>query len=155
MTDRTAEARVQLRLLREDFAISHFIVFDAFILAAEAWIATLEDRHEECLDKVRKSLEMAEDPLSAAVAPHMRSGYLTIAAMALARVDGGRRAADAARCIGAADAMLPPEHVAMGLERDARARSTGRVREVLGAEAYEAAYAEGAALSPGEAVALV
>ncbi|WP_307652914.1 BTAD domain-containing putative transcriptional regulator [Streptomyces sp. DSM 42143] len=155
MTDRTAEARVQLRLLREDFAISHFIVFDAFILAAEAWIATLEDRHEECLDKVRKSLEMAEDPLSAAVAPHMRSGYLTIAAMALARVDGGRRAADAARCIGAADAMLPPEHVAMGLERDARARATGRVREVLGAEEYEAAYAEGAALSPGEAVALV
>ncbi len=155
MTGRTAEARVQLRLLREDFAISHFIVFDAFILAAEAWIATLEDRHEECLDRVRKSLERAEDPLSAAIAPHMRSGYLTIAAMALARVDGGRRAADAARCIGAADAMLPPEHVAMGLERDARARATGRVREVLDAEAYEAAYNEGVGLSPRDAVALV
>ncbi|MCF2435758.1 hypothetical protein LV779_19485 [Streptomyces thinghirensis] len=28
-----------LRLLRQDFTISHFIVFDAFILAAEAWIA--------------------------------------------------------------------------------------------------------------------
>ncbi|MFE0799004.1 BTAD domain-containing putative transcriptional regulator [Streptomyces sp. NPDC058812] len=155
MTDRTAEARVQLRLLREDFAISHFIVFDAFILAAEAWIATLEDRHEECLDKVRKSLERAEDPLSAAVAPHMRSGYLTIAAMALARVDDGRRAADAARCVGAADAMLPPDHVSMGLERDAHARATERVREVLGGEAYEAAYAEGAGLSVEEAVALV
>ncbi|WP_217252532.1 BTAD domain-containing putative transcriptional regulator [Streptomyces sp. AC602_WCS936] len=155
MTGRTAEARVQLRLLREDFAISHFIVFDAFILAAEAWIATLEDRHEECLDKVRKALERAEDPLSAAIAPHMRSGYLTIAAMALARADGGRRAADAARCIGAAEAMLPPEHVSMGLERDARVRATARVREVLDAEAYEAAYAEGAALSPREAVALV
>ncbi|MFC7985363.1 BTAD domain-containing putative transcriptional regulator [Streptomyces sp. NPDC057336] len=155
MTGRTAEARVQLRLLREDFAISHFIVFDAFILAAEAWIATLEDRNEECLDKVRKALEKAEDPLSAAVAPHMRSGYLTIAAMALARVDGGRRATDAARCVGAAEAMLPPEHVSMGLERDACARATARVREVLDAEAYEAAYAEGAALSPREAVALV
>ncbi|MFJ8655039.1 BTAD domain-containing putative transcriptional regulator [Streptomyces rochei] len=155
MTGRTAEARVQLRLLREDFAISHFIVFDAFILAAEAWIATLEDRHLECLEKVRKSLERADDPLSAAIAPHMRSGYLTIAAMALARVDGGRRAADAARCIGAADAMLPPEHVAMGLERDARARAAGRVREVLDAEAYEAAYHEGAGLSPRDAVALV
>ncbi|KFG75832.1 AfsR/SARP family transcriptional regulator [Streptomyces mutabilis] len=155
MTGRTAEARVQLRLLRRDFAISHFIVFDAFILAAEAWIATLEDRHEECLDKVRKALERAEDPLSAAIAPHMRSGCLTIAAMALARVDGGRRAADAARCIGAADAMLPPEHVSMGLERDARARATGRVREVLDAEAYDAAYAEGDGLSPREAVVLV
>ncbi|MEU6636643.1 AfsR/SARP family transcriptional regulator [Streptomyces rochei] len=155
MTGRTAEARVQLRLLREDFAISHFIVFDAFILAAEAWVATLEDRHLECLEKVRKSLERADDPLSAAIAPHMRSGYLTIAAMALARVDGGRRAADAARCIGAADAMLPPDHVAMGLERDARARAAGRVREVLDAEAYEAAYHEGAGLSPRDAVALV
>ncbi|GGP98013.1 BTAD domain-containing putative transcriptional regulator [Streptomyces mutabilis] len=155
MTGRTAEARVQLRLLRRDFAISHFIVFDAFILAAEAWIATLEDRHEECLDKVRKALERAEDPLSAAIAPHMRSGCLTIAAMALARVDGGRRAADAARCIGAADAMLPPEHVSMGLERDARARATGRVREVLDAEAYHAAYAEGDGLSPREALVLV
>ncbi|MFE1023562.1 BTAD domain-containing putative transcriptional regulator [Streptomyces sp. NPDC058818] len=155
MTDRTAEAKRQLRLLRRDFTISHFIVFDAFILAAEAWIATLEDRHEECLEKIRKSLERAEDPLSAAIAPHMRSGYLTIAAMALARVDGGRRAADAARCVGAAAAMLPPDHVAMGLERDARARAVERVREVLGGEAYEAAYAEGAGLSVEEAVALV
>ncbi len=58
-------------------------------------------------------------------------------------------------CIGAADAMLPPEHVAMGLERDARARAAGRVREVLDAEAYEAAYHEGAGLSPRDAVALV
>ncbi|MFJ8190501.1 AfsR/SARP family transcriptional regulator [Streptomyces sp. NPDC096094] len=155
MTGRTAEAKVQLRLLRQDFTLSHFIVFDAFILAAEAWIATLEDRHEECLDKVRKSLARAEDPLSAAIAPHMRSGYLTIAAMALARVDGGCRAADAARCIGAADAMLPRDHVSMGLERDARARATERVREVIGGEAYEAAYAEGTGLSVQEAVALV
>ncbi|MFC8567686.1 BTAD domain-containing putative transcriptional regulator [Streptomyces sp. NPDC057245] len=155
MTGRTAEARLQLRLLREDFAISHFIVFDAFILAAEAWIATLEDRHEECLTRIRRSLERADDPLSAAIAPHMRSGYLTIAAMALARVEGGRRAADAARCIGAADAMLPPEHVPMGLERDARTRATGRARDALGPEAYDTAYAEGARLSPQEAVALV
>ncbi|MFE2051399.1 BTAD domain-containing putative transcriptional regulator [Streptomyces sp. NPDC059459] len=155
MTGRTAEAREQLRLLREDFAISHFVVFDAFILAAEAWVATLEGRHEECLVKVRKSLERADDPLSAAIAPHMRSSYLTIAAMAMARVDGGQRAADAARCLGAADAMLPPAHVAMGLERDGRARAVGRVREALGGEAYELAYAEGAGLTAEEAVALV
>lgn len=155
MTGRTAAAREQLRLLREDFSISHFVVFDAFILAAEAWIATLEDRHEQCLEKVRKSLERADDPLSAAIAPHMRSSYLAIAAMALARVDGGRRAVDAARCLGAADAMLPPDHVETGLELDARAQAARRVREALGAEAYEAAYAEGAGLSAQEAVALV
>ncbi|MET8900660.1 BTAD domain-containing putative transcriptional regulator [Streptomyces sp. NPDC004538] len=155
MTGRTAEASEQLRLLREEFTIAHFVVFDAFILAAEAWLATLEDRHEECLTKVRQSLERADDPLSAAIAPHMRSAYLTIAAMALARVDGGRRAADGARCMGAAEAMLPPGHVSSGMERDARGRAFERVRSALGAEAYEAAYAEGGRLSPGEAVALV
>ncbi|RSN46878.1 AfsR family transcriptional regulator [Streptomyces sp. WAC 04229] len=155
MTGRTAEAGEQLRLLREEFTIAHFVVFDAFILAAEAWLATLEDRHEECLTKVRQSLERADDPLSAAIAPHMRSAYLTIAAMALARVDGGRRAADGARCMGAAEAMLPPGHVSSGMERDARGRALERVRSALGAEAYDAAYAEGGRLSPGEAVALV
>ncbi|MFB7651796.1 MULTISPECIES: BTAD domain-containing putative transcriptional regulator [unclassified Streptomyces] len=155
MKGRTAEAGEQLRLLREEFTIAHFVVFDAFILAGEAWIATLEDRHEECLAKVRQSLERAEDPLSAAIAPHMRSAYLTIAAMALARVDGGRRAADGARCVGAAEAMLPPGHVSSGLERDAHTRAVERVRTALGAEAYDAAYAEGGRLSPGEATALV
>ncbi|WP_455569742.1 AfsR/SARP family transcriptional regulator [Streptomyces rubrogriseus] len=155
MTGRTAEASEQLRLLREEFSIAHFVVFDAFILAAEAWLATLEDRHEECLTRIRKSLERAEDPLSAAIAPHMRSAYLTIAAMALARLDGGARAADGARCLGAAEAMLPPGHVSTGMERDARGRAVERVREALGGEAYDAAYAEGARLSPQEAVALV
>ncbi|MER7717154.1 BTAD domain-containing putative transcriptional regulator [Streptomyces flaveolus] len=155
MTGRTAEASEELRLLRENFSISHFVVFDAFILAAEAWLATLDGRHEECLAKVRQSLERADDPLSAAIAPHMRSGFLTIAAMAMARLDGGRRAVDAARCIGAADAAVPPDHVAMGLERDAHVRAVERVRDVLGTEAYEAAYAEGTGLSVEEAGALV
>ncbi|MFH9731010.1 AfsR/SARP family transcriptional regulator [Streptomyces sp. NPDC017260] len=155
MTDRTAEAGEQLRLLREEFSIAHFVVFDAFILAAEAWIATLEERHEESLARIRESLARAGDPLSEAVAPHMRSAYLTIAAMALARVDGGRRATDAARCLGAADAMLPPHHIATGLERDAEIRAVERVRAALGTEAYDAAYAEGAGLSAEEAVALV
>ncbi|MFE1239901.1 BTAD domain-containing putative transcriptional regulator [Streptomyces tendae] len=155
MTGRTAEAGEQLRLLREEFSIAHFVVFDAFILAAEAWLATLEDRHEECLTRIRKSLERADDPLSAAIAPHMRSAYLTIGAMALARLDGGDRAADGARCLGAAEAMLPPGHVSTGMERDARGRAVERVREALGGEAYDAAYAEGGRLSQQEAVALV
>ncbi|WP_256975175.1 AfsR/SARP family transcriptional regulator [Streptomyces sp. CS159] len=155
MTGHTADAGEQLRLLREEFSIAHFVVFDAFILAAEAWLATLEDRHEECLTRIRKSLERAEDPLSAAIAPHMRSAYLTIAAMALARLDGGDRATDGARCLGAAEAMLPPGHVSTGMERDARGRAVERVREALGTEAYDAAYAEGGRLSAEEAVALV
>ncbi|MFD5965530.1 BTAD domain-containing putative transcriptional regulator [Streptomyces sp. NPDC060311] len=154
-TGRTAEAAEQLRLLREEFSIAHFVVFDAFILAAEAWIATLEGRHEECLTKVRRSLERAEDPLATAIAPHMRSAYLTIAAMAMARAGDRRLAADGARCLGAADALLPPGHVSTGMERDARERAVERVREALGPEAYDAAYAEGGRLSAQEAAALV
>ncbi|WP_399884307.1 BTAD domain-containing putative transcriptional regulator [Streptomyces sp. BBFR51] len=155
MTGRTVEASEQLRLLREEFSIAHFVVFDAFILASEAWLATLEGRHEECLAKVRNSIERSEDPLSKAIAPHMGSAYLTIAAMALARVDGGRRAADAARCLGVAETMLPPGHVPTGMERDVLQRAVDRIREVLGAEAYDAAYAEGGRLSSQEAAALV
>ncbi|MGW0816809.1 BTAD domain-containing putative transcriptional regulator [Streptomyces viridiviolaceus] len=155
MTDRIAEAREQLRLLREQFTIAHFVVFDAFILAAESWLSALEEHYDDALDKVRRALARAEDPLATAVAPHMRSAYLVIAAMSLARVDGGRRARDAARCIGAAAAMLPPGHVTTGLERHGWARAVERTRDALDAEAYEAAYAEGGGLSPQEAAALV
>ncbi|MES4830930.1 hypothetical protein ABVB25_27820, partial [Streptomyces anthocyanicus] len=70
-------------------------------------------------------------------------------------LDGGDRAADGARCLGAAEAMLPPGHVSTGMERDARGRAVERVRGALGGEAYDAAYAEGGRLSPQEAVALV
>ncbi|MEZ7004169.1 BTAD domain-containing putative transcriptional regulator [Streptomyces sp. AD55] len=155
MTGRTAEAREQVRLVREEFAISHFVVFDAVILATEAWLDTLEGLDEECLVKSRRVLRLAEDPLSATFAPNMRSAYLTVAAAALARVDGGDRARDAARLIGAADAALPPRHVLSAQERDARDRAVRRAGRALGPEAYRAAYAEGGGLSPREAAALV
>ncbi|NEY35999.1 hypothetical protein GTU99_28225 [Streptomyces sp. PRKS01-65] len=155
MTGRTDQAREQLRLLREESPITDFAAFDAFVLASEAWLDTLEGRHEESLPTIRRALEQAGDPLSTAIAPHMRAAYLTIAAMALARVDGGRRARDAARCLGAAAAMTPAAHVTTALERQAREWAVARVREALGAEAYQAAYAEGGGLSPEEAAALV
>ncbi|MFI9758201.1 BTAD domain-containing putative transcriptional regulator [Streptomyces sp. NPDC051963] len=155
MTDRVPEAREHVRLLREDFAIAHFVVFDAFILAAEAWLDAVEGCHEAALDKIRRALEHARDPLSEAIAPHMRSAYLTTAAVALAGLDGGRRARDGARCLGAADAALPPRHVPTRLERTVRERSERPLRELLGDEEYETAYAEGGGLSPEEAAALV
>ncbi|MFD3615775.1 BTAD domain-containing putative transcriptional regulator [Streptomyces sp. NPDC058676] len=155
MTGRTAEAREQLRLLREEFKIAHFVVFDASILGAEAWLDVLDERCEVALDKTRRALELADDPLSLAIAPQMRSSYLVTAATALAGLDGGCRAADAARCIGAAAAMLPPRHVMSSMERDVWHRAERRTRAVLGDQAYEAAYAEGGGLSPAEATALV
>ncbi|MFB7457971.1 BTAD domain-containing putative transcriptional regulator [Streptomyces sp. NPDC056188] len=155
MTGRIPEAREQLRLLREEFGISHFVVFDAFILGAESWVDAVDGLHEDALDKVRRALQRAQDPLSEAIAPHMPSAYLTIAARALAGVDGGRRARDAARCLGAADALLPPRHVASAMERHVRDEVVALTRELLGDEAYEAAYVEGGGLSAQEAAALI
>ncbi|GGW83089.1 BTAD domain-containing putative transcriptional regulator [Streptomyces lomondensis] len=155
MTGRTGEAREQIRRLRQDFRIAHFIVFDAHILGVEAWLDGAEERHEECLERIRKALERAADPLSEAIAPQMRSGYLIVGAGALAALDGGQRAADAARCLGAVDALLPPGHVAARLEREARERAERRARAVLGDTAYETAYAEGGGLSLDEAAALL
>ncbi|MFG2548579.1 BTAD domain-containing putative transcriptional regulator [Streptomyces sp. NPDC048581] len=155
MTDRIPEGREQLRLLREQFKIAHFIIFDAFILGAEAWLDAADGRYPESLDRVRGALEHAEDPLAEAIAPQMRSAYLVTAAYALARVDGGRRARDAARCLGAADALLPPRHVASSQEREVYARAVRGARAALGDAAYEAAYAEGGGLSSREAAALV
>ncbi|GAA2762062.1 hypothetical protein GCM10010103_11030 [Streptomyces paradoxus] len=154
MTGRTAEAREQLRRLRQDFRIAHFIVFDAFILGAEAWLDAAEERYDECLDRVRRALERAADPLSAAIAPYMRAVYLTVGAGALAAHEDGR-AADAARCLGAADALLPPDRVAPRQERELRERAERRARAALGDPAYETAYAQGGGLSPEEAAALL
>jgi hypothetical protein len=155
LTGRTPEAREQLRLLRDEFSIAHFVVFDAFILGSEAWVEAVDGRYEACLDKARQALERADDPLSEAIAPYMRPLYLAIAAIALAAPGGGGRAADAARCLGAARAMLPSIHVATSIEREAHTVAERHARTALGDEAFEAAFAEGGGLSPAEATALL
>ncbi|MFJ8105564.1 BTAD domain-containing putative transcriptional regulator [Streptomyces sp. NPDC096132] len=155
LTDRRAEAQEQLRLLREEFALAHFVVFDAFILGAEAWLKAVGGDHDAALVTIREALERATDRLSMTVAPHMRSFYLCIAAIALAGVDGGGRASAAARCLGTADALLPASHVAVRLERESHRLASEAARATLGDEAFEAAYTEGGGLSFEEAAALV
>ncbi|GEK00583.1 BTAD domain-containing putative transcriptional regulator [Streptomyces sp. 1-11] len=155
LTGRVAEAREQLRLLREGFGIAHFVVFDALILGQEAWVDILGGRPEDALGRIRGALARARDPLSLAIAPQMQPLYLTIASAALAEADGGGRAADGARCLGAAHALLPPGHVTTTAERAMRDHAEGAVVAVLGRAAFDAAYAEGGGLSLAEATALV
>ncbi|MFH0175451.1 ATP-binding protein [Streptomyces cacaoi] len=154
-TGRRTEAREQLRLLREQFDFGHFAVFDAFILGAEGWLDAVDGRSAQALTGIRAALGRATDPLSVAMAPQMRSFYLFIAATALSGVDGGSRAADAARCLGAADTLLPPSHVPPRVEREARDLAMARTRGALGDAEFESAYAEGGGLSYEEATALV
>jgi tetratricopeptide (TPR) repeat protein len=158
MTGRVEEAREELRLLREEFSISHFVVFDAFILGSEAWVEAVDGNYQESLDKVRRALERAGDPLSEAIAPSMTSLYLGIAAVVLAELDGGSRVRDGVRCLVAALALLPPGHVRASVESEVYRRAEERARAVLGDAVYEsyvAEYAEGDNLSAKEAAALV
>jgi tetratricopeptide (TPR) repeat protein len=155
ITGRTEEAREQLARLRKDFNAATFAVFDGFILGAEAWLDTADGRYEEALDKTRRALERAEDPMSRTIMPHMRALCLTLGAAVLTGLDSGHRARDAARLLGAADGMLPAGHVSGYSERAVREHAVAVVRAALGDAEYEAAYAEGGGLSPEEATALV
>ncbi|MGW5604966.1 BTAD domain-containing putative transcriptional regulator [Streptomyces sp. NPDC003753] len=154
-TDRVAEAREQLQVVREEFGAASFAVFDGMMTGLDAWLDAVEERYEEALVKVRTALARAADRVSLVIAPHMASVHLVTAAIALAGVDGGRRAADAARCVAAADGLLPPGHVRAPAELEARARAEAGARAALGDPAYEAAYAEGGGLTLEEAAALV
>ncbi len=155
MTGRIPEAREQLRLLRQQFGIAHFVIFDAFILGSEAWLEAVDGCYEESLRLTRRALKKSEDPLALTIAPHMRTLYLHTAGLALAGADGGARALDGARCLAAGDVLLPAEHAPTSIERTLRSNAERDLRAVLGDAAYESAYTEGGGLSPEEAAALV
>ncbi|MFF2362663.1 BTAD domain-containing putative transcriptional regulator [Streptomyces sp. NPDC058122] len=153
-TGRSDEAREQIRLLRQDFGAATFVLFDGFMLGVEAWLDAIDGRCESALDKVRRALN-AVDRLSRMIAPHMPSAHLTTAAIALNGVDGGGRATDAARLLGAADALLPPGHIPGPMEVETRDQAETGARALLGDTAYEVAHAEGGGLSLEEAAALI
>ncbi|MDX6363666.1 MAG: hypothetical protein QOC85_2676, partial [Streptomyces sp.] len=154
-TDRIAEAREQMSLLRADFEAVSFVVFDGFVLGVEAWLDAVDGQYASAREKVRSAMERAVDPLSKMIAPHMASAHLATAAVALTGLDGGRRARDAARLLGAADHLLPPGHFAGPMEEEVRGQAEAGVRALLDDATYEAAYAEGGGLSLEEATALI
>ncbi|MGW1715286.1 AfsR/SARP family transcriptional regulator [Streptomyces sp. NPDC002156] len=155
ITDRVPEAREQIRLVRQEFRAASFVIFDAFILGSEAWLDVVEGRHEESLAKTREALARADDALSRNIAPQLQTSFLTTGAVALAGLDGGSHARDAARCLGAADALLPPGHIPGHMEREVRTRAVRAIRDLLTDEEYEAAYEEGGRLSAEQATALL
>ncbi|GHE59087.1 AfsR/SARP family transcriptional regulator [Streptomyces griseoaurantiacus] len=153
-TDRTVEARTQLDRLREEFPAAGFPVFGGLIHGLYAWLDTTEGRYEEARTQVREALRHATDRLTQVMAPQMVSTYLVVAALTLIGLEGGDTA-DAARCLGAADAQAPPGYRLNFAERATRERAEARLRELLDARTYEAAYAEGGGLTLEEATALV
>ncbi|MFE6483580.1 BTAD domain-containing putative transcriptional regulator [Streptomyces sp. NPDC057757] len=152
---RIAEGREQLRLLREEFSGSTFVIVDGFILGMEAWLDAVDGQYAQALRKVRGALERSVDPLSRMVTPNLISAHLVTAATALTGLYGAGRAPDAARLLGASDGLLPPDHFSAPMEDESRTRAEAAVRAVLDDAAYEAAYAEGGGLSVEEAAALI
>ncbi|GAQ65937.1 AfsR/SARP family transcriptional regulator [Streptomyces scabiei] len=154
-TGRTTEAREQLTLLRQDFHAADYVLFAGYVIGVEGWLEAVSGHHEEALRLMRRALERSLDRLSLTVAPYMPAVHLVTAALSVASVDGGDRARDAARLLGAADALLPPGHFSSPMEAEARAMAETVTRASLDDTAYDGAYAEGGALTLEEAVALV
>lgn len=154
-TDRVDEARDQLIRLRQEFGAVGFVVFDGVLLGMEAWLDAKDGKYEEGIVAARAALDRSTAPLSQMLAPHMASVNLTTGALLVAGMDDGRRAQDAARLLGAADALLPSGHRPTWSERQIRAEAETRTRTVLGEAEYEAAHAAGGALTLDEAVTLL
>ncbi|MGW0707999.1 AfsR/SARP family transcriptional regulator [Streptomyces sp. NPDC002643] len=154
-TDRLAEAREQLGRLRQVSDVVDFVLFAGLVLGIEAWLDNLSGDHARALDRSRQAMEQALDPLAQVITPHMSASHLVTAATAMTRLDGGARARDAARLLGAADALLPPGHVPSSLEKEGRVQAEAGIRAVLDDESYAAAHTEGGGLTAEEATALM
>ncbi|MEU5577685.1 BTAD domain-containing putative transcriptional regulator [Streptomyces huasconensis] len=153
-TGRLDEARDHLRWLREEFNVVGYAVFDSVVLGLQAWLDTLGGRCAEGVAAARVAIQEARAPLSLMVAPQGVAIQLRIAARALAALDGGSRAADAARLLAVAAREQPEGHFANAMEREIREDAVRLARAALGPAAYEAAYAEGGGLTLDEATAL-
>ncbi|WP_374116934.1 AfsR family transcriptional regulator [Streptomyces sp. MNU76] len=152
---RTTEAREQLTLLRQDFHAADYVLFAGYVIGVEGWLEAVSGHHEKALRLMRRALERSLDRLSLTVAPYMPAVHLVTAAISVAGVDGGDRAREAARLLGAADALLPSGHFSSPMEAEARAMAEEMTRARLDDAVYDTAYAEGGALTLEEAVALV
>ncbi|MFF1915283.1 BTAD domain-containing putative transcriptional regulator [Streptomyces sp. NPDC058239] len=154
-SSRTGEAREQLALLREEFLSETMAIFEGFVLGALAWLDNQDGLYAEALPRGLEALARSRDPLSQMVAPHMSVIHLFTLARALSGIGGERRAALAARLLGAGKGLLPKGHVPTSTERHDCAQAEELAVAVLGRAAYDAAYAEGGGLSLEEATALV
>ncbi|MEU6015516.1 BTAD domain-containing putative transcriptional regulator [Streptomyces sp. NPDC047515] len=154
-TGRTGEAREQLEAVREEFRSETLAIFEGFMLGGLAWLDNQDGRYAEALPKGLKALVRSHDRLSRMVAPHMSVNHLVCLARSLAGIGGERRAATAARLLGAGRGLLPLGHVPTSMERHDWAEAERLAVAVLGRVAYESAYAEGGGLSLEEATALV
>ncbi|WP_329278124.1 BTAD domain-containing putative transcriptional regulator [Streptomyces sp. NBC_00691] len=151
---RFKEARKQLNQLRQEFSSETLSLFEGFAIGSLGWLDVVEEEYASGFALVKEAYERSTGDLSLMVAPQMPAVHLTVAAWALAGL-GGPVARIGGVLLGAAEGLLPPEHLALTLEVDNLRRATELTRSVLGEDAFEAAHAEGGGLSLEEAAALL
>lgn len=156
-TGRRDEARAEMRTLLETFRSETLAMFQGLVQSILAWLDCVDGRYAEALELIRSALEMALSPLSKMVAPEMPAVHLITSAWALGGLPAaeGGRARDAARLLGAYEALLPERHHRASLEREQLAAAEATVRAALGDAEFDAARAEGTGLTMKEATALV
>ncbi|MEU7022929.1 BTAD domain-containing putative transcriptional regulator [Streptomyces sp. NPDC046203] len=173
---RTAEARVYLGELLDEFSTEVFSLFEGFTLGSLAWLDNLDGAYASGFARARQAYDRALDGLSRTVTPEMPATHLLSAAWALAglagpggstgpsgvdgpggRGPGGERVVrTAAMLLGASEELLPPHHLASPVERENRERATALIRTALADDAaFEAARAEGGALTLEDAAVLL
>ncbi|SDR51636.1 Predicted ATPase [Streptomyces sp. KS_16] len=150
------EARAELHVVRELFAPR---APDLFAGMLESLLISLDldegHREEGLLPRFRTAMDRMQDSLTQMIAPDLPVVQLLTGARVLMAVRGEAAGRDAARLVGAYDALRATGHVPPRLIRDDRARTEAAARTLVGGTAYAQAYAEGGGLSLEEAAALI
>ncbi|MFE9400848.1 BTAD domain-containing putative transcriptional regulator [Streptomyces sp. NPDC006530] len=154
-TGRFDEAREQIETMLGDFRGANLLLFEGFVLGVRAWLDNEQGRFEDAVAGALTALGRAQEPLSRMIAPEMIAVHLLTAAWGIAGLGGTGNALDAARLIGAHDALLPAGHFPSPGEARQRASAERVTRALLDDAAYAGAHAEGGGLSIEEATALV
>ncbi|MEV8389980.1 MULTISPECIES: BTAD domain-containing putative transcriptional regulator [unclassified Streptomyces] len=157
-TGRGDEAREELNRLLDVFRSETLAIFEGFVQGVFAWLDCADGHYATALGAARTAVEAALTPLSLMVAPEMAAVHLVTVAWALgglATEAGDReRGRDAARLIGAYEALSPVGRHPAFSERYIAKGARETVVGLLGEAAFERAHAEGGGLTLEEATAL-
>ncbi|MFG2528942.1 BTAD domain-containing putative transcriptional regulator [Streptomyces sp. NPDC048516] len=150
------EARTELHAVRAHLGARAPALFTG-MLESSLISLDLDEGHggEDLLPRFRTAMGAMQDSLTQMIAPDLPVVQLLTGARVLMAARGEPAGRDAARLVGAYDALRPAGHVPPRIIRDDRTRTEAAARALLGGTAYAQAYAEGGGLSLEEATALV
>ncbi|BDM67753.1 hypothetical protein HEK616_12400 [Streptomyces nigrescens] len=155
VSGRPREARAELHIVQELFVPRAPDLFAGILESALVSLDIEEGHTEGVLPRFRAALTLMQDELTQMVAPDMPVIQLLTGARVLMAVRGEAAGRDAARLVGAYDALRATGHVPTLVIRDERARTEEAARKLLSDDAYARAHAEGGDLSLEEATALI